>query len=192
MVDNKTIGERLKHVRELINVNPSQFAKQAGVDISQYNKAEKGEKGLGSKKFLDLCSKWNLNPDYILTGKGSMFADTLQDSGRQSFIPAADLPADTKALYERWLSDKDKTQQQFHATNLGLIELLKNKLDEIAANLMTGQTQLKEQLFVVGEGLEQQLEGIASGLAAREKKSAKKDTNVSARQRNGDGKGKSH
>lgn len=105
--------------------------------------------------------------------------------------PTPDLPPDTKALYERWLADKEKTQQQFHATNQGLIELLKNKLEEIAANLMTGQHQLKEQLFVVGEGLGQQLEGIALGLAAKEK-NAKKDTNVSAQKRNTDGKNKDH
>lgn len=106
-----------------------------------------------------------------------------------------DLPPDTKQLYERWLADKEKTQQQFHATNQGLIDLLKNKLDEIATNLMTGQYQLKEQLFAVGESLGQQLDGISSGLAAKDRpveQPVKKDKGVSGRQKESDGKDKSH
>lgn len=73
MIDNKTIGERLKTVRTLINVNPSRFASDAGVDISQYAKAEKGAKGLGNSKLMDLCSTWGINMDYLLTGKGHPF-----------------------------------------------------------------------------------------------------------------------
>ncbi|MHA4807177.1 hypothetical protein ACX0G9_03680 [Flavitalea flava] len=43
------------------------------MDESQYAKYEKGIGSLGLDKLLDLCSFWNINTDWLFTGKGEMF-----------------------------------------------------------------------------------------------------------------------
>ena len=75
MLDIKQLGERLKSAREKLNVNPRQFSLKAKVDPSQYNKTEAGNKGLGPKKIMDICSTWKINRDWLFTGKGEMFTE---------------------------------------------------------------------------------------------------------------------
>lgn len=74
-----------------------------------------------------------------------------------------------------------------------MIERFNKTMSEaISAGLISlkeGQKQLGEQLFVVGDGLRQQLEGIASGLAARDR-NAEKDKGVSGQKGNIHGKNK--
>lgn len=169
------LGTQLKTYRKSKGHSVQKVSEITGIPADRIYKWEKGTRPSDAEDLLKI-------KDYL--------AGKLEIGSKGNGKPESEIAPDTKQLYERWLADKEKTQQQFHATNQGLIELLKNKLEEIAANLMTGQHQLKEQLFVVGEGLGQQLEGIALGLAAKEKKDAKKDINVSAQKRNTDGKSK--
>jgi hypothetical protein len=44
----------------------------AGVDISQYGRAERGIEGLGREKIMALAEKHGLNVDFISTGKGQI------------------------------------------------------------------------------------------------------------------------
>src|SRR5579864_84061 len=80
MLDINQLGERLKKAREKLSINPRQFSLQANVDPSQYNKTEAGIKGLGPKKIKDICSTWNINPDWLYTGKGEMFTKPHQEA----------------------------------------------------------------------------------------------------------------
>lgn len=174
------LGNQLKTYRKSKKHSVQKVSKITGIPADRIYKWERGTRPSDAEDLLKI-------KDY-LAGK----LENELKNGRNELETGTF--ADKQQLYERWLADKEKTQQQFHTTNLGLIDLLKKKLDEIATNLMTSQTQLKEQLFVVGDGLAQQLDGIASGLSARDKKDqvSKKGTNVSAQQKDNDGRGKSH
>lgn len=89
MPDNLTIGKRLQQVREAIrpvSPNTRQFALKADVDPSQYNKAEKGIKGLGNNKLLGLCSTWSINKDWLFTGKGNMFETANEDKIKEGNV----------------------------------------------------------------------------------------------------------
>lgn len=81
MFEKKEIAIRMKRAREALpgNVSPTHFAKQAkNVDGSQYTKYEKGG-ALGSKKIMELCSRWNINPEWLYTGKGEMFLTGMEE-----------------------------------------------------------------------------------------------------------------
>lgn len=76
MLNKNDIRNRLKQAREALpgEVSPHSFAFSAnGVDPSQYTKYEKGEGPLGPKKIMELCSRWNIDTDWLQTGKGQMF-----------------------------------------------------------------------------------------------------------------------
>lgn len=178
------LGTQLKTYRKSKGHSVQRVSEITGIPADRIYKWEKGTRPSDAEDLLKIRE--------YMAGK---LERGQKENGKLESDPTPDLPPDTKQLYERWLADKEKTQQQFHATNQGLIDLLKNKLDEIATNLMTGQHQLKEQLFAVGESLGQQLDGISSGLAAKDRpveQPVKKDKGVSGRQRESDGKDKSH
>jgi hypothetical protein len=76
MFDKKEIANRLKIARQALpgEVNPHEFAFSAkNVDPSQYSKFEKSGKALGDQKIMELCSRWRINAEWLLTGKGDMF-----------------------------------------------------------------------------------------------------------------------
>jgi transcriptional regulator with XRE-family HTH domain len=72
LLDNKSIGERLKTARESLKLSRTVFANKGGIDQSQYSKAERGIEGLGPEKLNELMLAHGLNPDYIATGKGEI------------------------------------------------------------------------------------------------------------------------
>lgn len=69
-----TFAERLRIIREQAGLNPRQMALSAGIDPSQYQKAEKGQQKLGSEKIFGLATKYGINAQWILTGEGEMKA----------------------------------------------------------------------------------------------------------------------
>lgn len=118
----------------------------------------------------------------------------LPPSGQQNgALPGHATLQDHIELYKKWLADKETKYQDSHSANLRLLELLNTKLADIESNLKTGQHQIQEQLFAVGESLGNQLEGVSLGLAAlaKDRDVVKKDKDISGRQRGSDGKDKS-
>lgn len=74
MPSREILGKRLKIFRESLADKPTReaFADKAGIDPSQYSKAERGVKWLGDDKVEELCSKWDVSHDWLYTGKGIM------------------------------------------------------------------------------------------------------------------------
>lgn len=79
-MDNN-IGDRLKLLREHLNLSKKEFAQLMGVDNSQYTKIESGALNLTVAHAMELCSNSNVNFNWILTGKGGMLrANELSDA----------------------------------------------------------------------------------------------------------------
>jgi transcriptional regulator with XRE-family HTH domain len=66
--EKKEIAERLKQAREKTGLNPRQYALDAGIDVSQYAKMEKGDLPITTKTLDKLVKKYNLDRNYILHG----------------------------------------------------------------------------------------------------------------------------
>lgn len=73
LVDKNEISRRLKELIENLSTNSRQFALGAGLDVSYFAKIEGGEKPLSSKYLEKIETSYNVNRDWLLTGKGEMF-----------------------------------------------------------------------------------------------------------------------
>lgn len=137
MLDKNKIAERLKFFREHLPVKTSaaKFASKAkGVDSSQYSKFEKHgaeSKGLGHDKIRELCSTWNINIDWLLTGKGNMNGFKAQDDETIQEMSPADGAKET-------------------APELGAIERVLLELE----NLKIGQTRIYNQVINARQDVE--------------------------------------
>lgn len=69
---------RLIQVRELMGMNPKQFADYLKINPSNYYQMESGNRPIGKHKSKELISLLNLNPIWWETGQGTMFAPTDQ------------------------------------------------------------------------------------------------------------------
>ena len=66
--------KRLKELRKSLNIQQGEFAKSLGILQQQLSKYERGENKPSADFFLKLIEKTNVNMNWLLTGKGDMFA----------------------------------------------------------------------------------------------------------------------
>jgi len=65
----KEIGERIKNIRENMNMTKENFAKLLGISGQYLGLVEHGKNYLSIEKLKVLCDITNLSADYILFGK---------------------------------------------------------------------------------------------------------------------------
>ena len=68
-----TQGERIKKARKHLQLSLQQLREVLNVSKQYLSKIEKNERLLNNRKLSMLISKYNINVNYILTGKGSIF-----------------------------------------------------------------------------------------------------------------------
>jgi transcriptional regulator with XRE-family HTH domain len=68
-----TVMERLKILRQTLNLSQKEFAKRIFISSSHYTCLETGHRNI-KERILDAISKtYNANKEWLLTGKGEMF-----------------------------------------------------------------------------------------------------------------------
>ena len=74
-IDLKQIGQRLEAVRKELSMTLVALEEKVGFSKSLIAAAEKGEKKPSAVYLYGLITQFNVNINYILTGKGEMFLD---------------------------------------------------------------------------------------------------------------------
>lgn len=75
----KEIGERIKNIRESMNMTKEDFAKQIGISGQYLGLIEHGKNCLSVEKLKTLCDFTNLSADYILFGKDKNIINTTKN-----------------------------------------------------------------------------------------------------------------
>jgi transcriptional regulator with XRE-family HTH domain len=78
--DLKSIGQRLLAVRKHFNLNQEEIGKITGYSKSLISAAEKGEKKPSSQYLYGLLTQFDVDVNWILTGKGEMLPDSHNES----------------------------------------------------------------------------------------------------------------
>jgi len=73
------VHNRLKQVRKYFNLSIRDFAKEIYFSHSVYGQVEYGSKEPNNRIIQLICSKFGVNKDWILTGKGNMFSSEPPD-----------------------------------------------------------------------------------------------------------------
>lgn len=67
------MNTRIKEVRKYLNLTQEQFAKEIGLKQSSYSDMENGNYQITERTIITICLKFNVNEDWLKTGKGEMF-----------------------------------------------------------------------------------------------------------------------
>lgn len=81
LLNNIEVGNRLKIIRLNMNLSPSSFANNAGIDVSQYSKIEKGSLPITKNILEKLIKTYSLDGEFIKHGINVPRATQAEDSG---------------------------------------------------------------------------------------------------------------
>ncbi len=76
-------GDRLKRVRQALNLDPSQISDIINVKKNSYYKYEDGSRFPQPEILLSLITYLNVNVNYLITGGGEMFLISLSSSEKE-------------------------------------------------------------------------------------------------------------
>jgi transcriptional regulator with XRE-family HTH domain len=75
----KTVYERIKEIRARLGISQVEFAERIFVSKSFYGDIEIGKKKLNDRIIFIVSKQFNVNEEWIKTGKGEMFTDKPPD-----------------------------------------------------------------------------------------------------------------
>lgn len=73
-----TQGERIKEIRNSLNLTLEKFGQPLGVTKVAISNIEKGNRNLTDQMAKSICREYNVNYDYLIYGEGDMFSDLPQ------------------------------------------------------------------------------------------------------------------
>lgn len=68
--------ERLKRLRKLLSLSQKEFSEGIGVTQAAYSLMEKGQRPLTNRSIKAICSVYDVNEKWLLTGEEPIFANT--------------------------------------------------------------------------------------------------------------------
>lgn len=75
-----TIGNRIKKIRVDSGLNQTEFAEKLHLSKSSISVAEADKSALSKRAVLDICEKFNVNPEWLQNGEGDPYNDAITPS----------------------------------------------------------------------------------------------------------------
>jgi transcriptional regulator with XRE-family HTH domain len=75
----KTIYERIKEIRTRLGISQVEFSERIFIGKSFYGDIEIGKKKVNNRIIFIISKQFNVNEEWIKTGKGEMFTNTPPD-----------------------------------------------------------------------------------------------------------------
>ena len=95
------IHERLKYLREQLNLTTRAFGATINMSGGAITNMEKGTRNVTDRTIRDVCREYNVNPDWLINGTEPMFEDVTGE---------LDIDDDVKQLAKQYslLNDDDR------------------------------------------------------------------------------------
>ena len=78
--------ERLKELRKALGVKQGEFAKRISTTQGHISDIENGRKSLSERTAKLICLEFNVNEEWLRTGKGEMFVDVLPEDELGAYL----------------------------------------------------------------------------------------------------------
>jgi transcriptional regulator with XRE-family HTH domain len=139
----KEIGKRLKLIREAKGLNQNDLGLSLGIQYQHVSKYERGESVPTWENLIKLIDQYNVNINWLLTGKGKMFLSQLgyeetegkspliikdSDSAIDEIIEELNKDRDLKSLIHEYIKNYVETKRsasKLSAKTEGLLKKLK-------------------------------------------------------------------
>ena len=118
----RKVGERLKCVREELNLMQKEFAKELGISAPSLSEIETGRNRPGIELLAKLAERFNVNLYYILLGKGEIFSNPVMDY----FIQAKDYAVNVKDVRDFLEIFSKSKEMQYYILGEFQSKMLKN------------------------------------------------------------------
>ena len=82
----KTVHERIKEIRLSLGISQREFSKKIFITQSFYGDIELGKKKTNERIIQLISTQFNINKDWIMTGKGDMYSGSPPDLKRERLI----------------------------------------------------------------------------------------------------------
>lgn len=102
--------ERIRAIRKALKLNQVEFAKRLGMQSTALSMIEVGENTLTEKNIRLLCLTFNINENWLRTGKGEMFAASPYE--KEFFMIFENLLPEIQETLLRLAKDLLKTQKK--------------------------------------------------------------------------------
>lgn len=80
------MNERIKTLREVLNLSQEAFGKEVGLVKSSISNIENGSRNVTEKHIKLICTCFNVNENWLRTGSGSMFNPMSEDEELDLYI----------------------------------------------------------------------------------------------------------
>lgn len=67
------MNERIIELRKFLNLSQTDFGKQIGISKSSVSDIEIGRISISERTIISICSKFNVNEEWLKNGNGNMF-----------------------------------------------------------------------------------------------------------------------
>ena len=95
------LNERIKLVRVKKSLNQTDFAKRLSISRSAVCKIESGENSPSEQTISLICKEFNVNSEWLRTGKGEMFIERTRDEQIAEFVGSI---AETDSFKQRFVA----------------------------------------------------------------------------------------
>lgn len=122
-----TQGERVKEIRQALDLTLEKFGEKLGVQRSAISKIEKDRVTLSEQMAKSICREYNVSYDFLIYGEGDMF-DDLPETILDELCQQYDLDELDRALIDAYISLPSDMRRIFKERLRGTF--LKNNGDE--------------------------------------------------------------
>lgn len=99
------MNERIKELRNALGLSGEKFGNQIGLTRATISNIENGNRNLTEQSILSICREFNVNEEWLRTGKGDMFS-ALSQLSLDDLMADAD-PIDIEIMKAYFTLDKD-------------------------------------------------------------------------------------
>lgn len=149
---------RLKFLRKELCLTQSKFAEQIGMSQSGYAQVEKGSKAISNRLIKSICLAFNINENWLRTGKGEMIIEK-EDNFLDQMTKKYNLSAVEAQIadYCLNLSSEERAGILKHILNIANIIQHNNSINSI--NIQDGKLTKEEKLKILSEQLDAEEKG---------------------------------
>ncbi len=113
------MNERIKEIRKKEALTLKQFGKKLGVSDSAISRIENGDRNLTEQMLLSVCREFNVNEEWLRTGKGDMYIIPIEEEAEiiseliEKDNPIYDLVKDIVRKYKKLDPKSKKVLEDF-------------------------------------------------------------------------------
>lgn len=116
------MNERIRQLRQSLELKQNGFAEKLGVTGSTISKIESGERGVSNQLINSICREWNVDEQWLRTGKGNMFIKLSRDE-KVAELVAKSIKSDNDFLLNTFIALGNMSNDE--------IKVIENFVDEI-------------------------------------------------------------